>query len=503
MSKLTSLSFTSGVTGNDLIHIVITGDTSQSSEGSSYKASLSQLKSVFPDVYVTGGTYSNGTAVFTNTTGGTFNVTGFTTNIIDITYSDLVSLITGSNLILGGLYRLTDFQTIYDQPDYDSLGNPKISVSTLSGSVEPLLVRAISNNEISNRVLSTIYENDQLLYDWSFQVTEVMGVSAKGRITERITSENNRTPYDSREVLFKRYETINGSGIYDSYIDTGFNSDSSIATFQSNSGNNYLGDYTPETPYTFILSNNVFGDECYNNALGVQLFNNTFGIECQNNKILNYCYNNKISDYFKNNEIGNQFSDNNIDYDFINNRIKDFFQNNIISYSFSNNHIGSYFGTDGATSYPNTISDGFIDNIINNYFYDNVISSGFQLNKITGNFISNSIGLNAYNNSCVYFDSNVIGDSFEYNVLNGIVSNITAGDNFKYNVITNTFTGHIIVNNFQQNLIETQIPVNTNFSLATRVYGVYNCRIFRGTTNNYVLSYYTAASGQLYTTITA
>lgn len=31
------------------------------------------------DVYVTGGTYSNGTAVFTNNTGGTFSVTGFST----------------------------------------------------------------------------------------------------------------------------------------------------------------------------------------------------------------------------------------------------------------------------------------------------------------------------------------------------------------------------------------------------------------------------------------
>ena len=31
------------------------------------------------DITITGGTYSNGTAIFTNTTGGTFNVTGFTT----------------------------------------------------------------------------------------------------------------------------------------------------------------------------------------------------------------------------------------------------------------------------------------------------------------------------------------------------------------------------------------------------------------------------------------
>jgi hypothetical protein len=37
------------------------------------------------DIRVTGGTYSNGTTLFTNNTGGTFNITGFTTN----TYGDL------------------------------------------------------------------------------------------------------------------------------------------------------------------------------------------------------------------------------------------------------------------------------------------------------------------------------------------------------------------------------------------------------------------------------
>jgi len=83
MSRLTSRTLASGASLNDLIHIVITGDTSQSAQGSSYKASLSQLVPLFggPDVFVTGGTYSNvtGTATFRNTTGGTFNVTGFTT----------------------------------------------------------------------------------------------------------------------------------------------------------------------------------------------------------------------------------------------------------------------------------------------------------------------------------------------------------------------------------------------------------------------------------------
>lgn len=84
MATLTSRTLATGASLNDLIHIVITGDTSQSASGSSYKASLSQLVPLFggsPDVYLTGGTAvsSGGTITFTNSTGGTFTVSGLTT----------------------------------------------------------------------------------------------------------------------------------------------------------------------------------------------------------------------------------------------------------------------------------------------------------------------------------------------------------------------------------------------------------------------------------------
>lgn len=84
MSKLTSRTLATGASLNDLIHIVITGDTSQSAQGSSYKASLLQLVPLFggsPDVFLTGGTSNStgGTMTFTNSTGGTFTVTGVTT----------------------------------------------------------------------------------------------------------------------------------------------------------------------------------------------------------------------------------------------------------------------------------------------------------------------------------------------------------------------------------------------------------------------------------------
>lgn len=44
----------------------------------SFNDIVNSLTSNFNDTYITGGTYSNGTAVFTNNTGGTFSVTGFT-----------------------------------------------------------------------------------------------------------------------------------------------------------------------------------------------------------------------------------------------------------------------------------------------------------------------------------------------------------------------------------------------------------------------------------------
>lgn len=71
----------SAITTTTLIHIVVTGDTSQSPEGSSYKANLGQLSSLFggnTDLYITGGTYSTGTLTLTNLTGGTITVSGFT-----------------------------------------------------------------------------------------------------------------------------------------------------------------------------------------------------------------------------------------------------------------------------------------------------------------------------------------------------------------------------------------------------------------------------------------
>ena len=117
--KLTDKGRASSVGLDYLIHVVNTGDTSQSPEGSSYAATIDQVVSLISggsatftggtvpglttftngivgssisattylnlpaDSTITGGTYSNGIITFVNNTGGTFQVTGLVTGTTD------------------------------------------------------------------------------------------------------------------------------------------------------------------------------------------------------------------------------------------------------------------------------------------------------------------------------------------------------------------------------------------------------------------------------------
>jgi hypothetical protein len=81
MAFLTDRTLATGVTPNDLIHIVITGDTSQNPAGSSFKATMGQVLDLINPTTITGGTYNpiTGDITFTNSSGGTFVVAGLVT----------------------------------------------------------------------------------------------------------------------------------------------------------------------------------------------------------------------------------------------------------------------------------------------------------------------------------------------------------------------------------------------------------------------------------------
>ena len=87
MAFLTDRTLVTGVTITDLIHIVVTGDTSQNPAGSSFKATMGQVLDLINPTTITGGTYNpiTGDITFTNSSGGTFVVTGLVTGYTNTT----------------------------------------------------------------------------------------------------------------------------------------------------------------------------------------------------------------------------------------------------------------------------------------------------------------------------------------------------------------------------------------------------------------------------------
>ena len=110
MATLTSLNFVtpSAITSTAQIHVVITGDTSQGNpDGSSYKANLSDISSIFSivDTYVTGFTYNDANTFTIKQNQGqsdlnaSFNiVTGLTVNGVLSATTMSADTITTSNL---------------------------------------------------------------------------------------------------------------------------------------------------------------------------------------------------------------------------------------------------------------------------------------------------------------------------------------------------------------------------------------------------------------------
>lgn len=476
----------------------------------------------------TGGTV-NGATTFTN--GLNANTISATTyynlplsGYVNVTYSELTTLINTDGLSIGVYYLITDFQTCYDQPDFDYGGNPITSGNYKQGPVEPLMILATSVNTISNEAYQSAYPNDKITYDWTYNITEVTNGVALGRISERVDDMGNKTGYDHRNILFKRYLESTGSTVYNVIFDNGLAS-SEFLTFSGSSSNNKIGDNLNYS--TFLLPNIVFGANCGNNTIGVKSYNNTIGTNSNDNVIGSNFIGNTIGDNFESNEIGDYFGNNAsfsgtpvqnlISSGFKHNKIGDYFGNdlnyptegagsggdggnlvasdfqnnvignnvvmNIFGTSFTGNRIGDYFGLNsfgsnsqdnvignyftgngGIGGYPNQIGDDFTSNKIGNYVVYNQIDE-FRFNEI-GNLFGNSninegnIIYNAYNNK--------IGERFGYNFGNTIYSDFfdnLIGNNFYNNIIgepsiSSSFRRNDIGNDFRENIVYSEFQNN-------------------------------------------
>jgi hypothetical protein len=125
MAILTSRTQASGVTLGDLIHIVITGDTSQNPAGSSYKASISQVFDSLSSYTFTNLSVSGDLNVSGNTT-----LNGLTANTISATTLTINgNLITGDTYVTGFTYDNANTITL-SQNDGSSSG---VTLNTFTG----------------------------------------------------------------------------------------------------------------------------------------------------------------------------------------------------------------------------------------------------------------------------------------------------------------------------------------------------------------------------------
>lgn len=456
------------------------------------------------DIYLTGGTYSAGTLTLTSSGFGNIVVTGFTSGsgggVIETTYVDLVSDILSSGLTVGTFYLITDYQTCYDQPDFDYDNNPITTGNYKQGPVEPLMVLATSVNTISTDAYQPAYPNDKIKYDWSFSATEVTNNVAFGRITERVDEFNNRTDYDHRNILFKRYKlyTIRQEQPLNGFVE--LQNDGTVLGTNTSFSSLTVGDvvYMAGLFYeitaisgdtTMLVSGDTispFGC-CSTFYKAIEETNDTngyFSIKRTNVKTSDFVeyttFGDAISnDYAKNNYVGNYTNN----YQNIGSGIFLLPNNVFLEGAYESNKFGDYcynntFGTDNQN---NIWGDYCYENVSTNDIDNNIIGHNFNRNLINTNLTDNHIGNDFNNNQLLAgnsddFEDNIIGNGFSYNLIysrfykNEILDNFNdnnIGDlgnlnNFEFyrNYIRNGFNNNTIRQNFQNNQIGTNYQSN-------------------------------------------
>ena len=126
--------------------------------------------------------------------------------VTDVTHAQLVTRVNNSKLTQGTYYRITDYQTIYEQPDFIDMTIPVTAPIIKTGPIQPIIVLALKNNVLSEQAYQEEYPADTIKYQLEYN-TKKTNTSTKGRIYERVDEYNNRTDFDHRNVLFKRYTT--------------------------------------------------------------------------------------------------------------------------------------------------------------------------------------------------------------------------------------------------------------------------------------------------------
>jgi len=452
--------------------------------------------------------YMNNSGVATAVGSGAYNT------VIDTTYSNLYSLYTSGGFATGSYYYINDFQTIYEQPDFYFDDKPKTVLSLTSSTSYPIVVLATSKNTLAIDAYQPDYPKDKIKYDFTWNETE-FGNSAKGRITERIDTDGNRTDYDHRDIKFKRYQNyernVQLNGIITSWNCITGTVSGSATTFMSelsigdiiilDSHSAWGGDksYTIGLKVKTKVSDTIITvevDSLYtggvptpislNNGSQIIPTDYTFGVPTT----LSYTFWSTIptGDFTSYKEVYfGQFDDGDFD---------DLYTFQVGGTSV-NNYIGNYSQNYLSGSYNNTL-------ILSNNVFTNPYSS---YNKLEGACYNNHFEQPAKNNIICAGSDFFNGNNFNNNIINGPFNNNIINCSFNNNIIGNmlynSFSGEFYHNFtdmssiFRNNSVKCEVS-NLNLIVSggypTHIYNGYNCDVILTSGFDVKLSYYNGSN---------
>jgi len=243
---------------------------------------------------------------------------------IKITYAQLKTLKTNSELIPGMLYHITDYECTTAQLNTQSAGHA-FDIIITADSINKLNENAYAclhendtyfvNSKLESWKLKYCLDNDTARFAWAD------AVNGKGVIYQLIDEFNNNCPYDFKNIKFAYDEsyayTFSGSMNIDMSIE-GTNCYNNVigkyifaslqqlnfTIFLGNSYNNTLGNNCSDNIIGNNAENNIFNDACTYNTLGSNCYNNKFGILCSSNSLGDNCANNQFDDNATANSFG-------------------------------------------------------------------------------------------------------------------------------------------------------------------------------------------------------
>lgn len=360
-----------------------------------------------------------------------------TNSLVDIPYSELVSLRDSFGLKPGMQYKIVDYETTTSQENTQSDEHKfDIIVTADSENVLSEIARVCANSKddyfINNRCNLCAWQiwycldNDIERFGWA----DVN--NGKGVIYRMIDEWGNDCPYDFKNIRFKNDDIDSENYLYTFSFkdDDGMIYDASIVcnngfvldkfgdikgVYNNNICKNIIYDYE----YTKLKQslnnivflntyvdkdyygcyNNTFESSCYGNIFGSSCYNNHFGTNCCQNIFTNNCYDNT----FGSSCCDNYFNDN---------CTLNIFENGCSYNTLGKECIRNSFGI-GCSS--NVFGENCNDNIFGNDCCENEFSYGCDGNTFGNNCQENAFGVLCehitFGNDC---DENILCGSCSY-----------------------------------------------------------------------------------------